>query len=70
MNHKRTAIVTGASRGIGKATAIRLAQDFDWVVAVARNIEILQITAEEIREGLSPCLLFKICATTMPLNGW
>jgi len=49
MIDKRTVIVTGASRGIGRATAIRLAKDFGLVVAVARNGESLQTTAAEIR---------------------
>jgi len=31
------AIVTGASQGIGRSTAIRLAQDFSVVVLAARN---------------------------------
>lgn len=41
----RTAIVTGASQGIGQSTAIRLAKDFDAVVLVARHREHLQETA-------------------------
>ena len=43
------AIVTGASSGIGKATAIRLAQDFSAVVIAARGGENLKRVAEEIR---------------------
>lgn len=39
------AIVTGASQGIGRATAIRLARDFGAVVLVARSREHLQDTA-------------------------
>ena len=36
---KRVAIVTGASRGIGRGLAKRLAKDGRHVVAVARNAE-------------------------------
>ncbi|CAN5332970.1 3-oxoacyl-[acyl-carrier-protein] reductase [soil metagenome] len=46
---RRTVIVTGASRGIGRATAIRLAQDFDLVVAVARSEADLEDSAAHIR---------------------
>lgn len=45
----RTAIVTGASRGIGRATAIRLARDFHAIVIVARSIDDLEATAAEIQ---------------------
>ncbi|HEY4075094.1 MAG TPA: SDR family oxidoreductase [Herbaspirillum sp.] len=43
------AIVTGASQGIGRATAIRLARDFSAVVLVARNGKNLNETAEEVK---------------------
>jgi len=43
-----TAIVTGASQGIGRATAIRLAKDFKAIVLVARNQEHLQETARSV----------------------
>jgi NAD(P)-dependent dehydrogenase (short-subunit alcohol dehydrogenase family) len=43
---KSVAIVTGASQGIGRATAIRLARDFDALVLVARNRAKLEETAE------------------------
>ena len=35
----RVALVTGASRGIGKAAAIRLAREFACVTLVARSAE-------------------------------
>lgn len=45
----RIAIVTGASQGIGRATAIRLARDFDAIVLVARSEEKLRETEHEVR---------------------
>jgi NAD(P)-dependent dehydrogenase (short-subunit alcohol dehydrogenase family) len=43
------AIVTGASQGIGRATAIRLARDFTALVLVARSRDKLEAVADEIR---------------------
>jgi 3-oxoacyl-[acyl-carrier protein] reductase len=45
----KVAIVTGASRGIGRATAIRVAQNFGAVVVVARNADLLESTAQEVK---------------------
>src|SRR4029077_19811803 len=45
---KTVAIVTGASQGIGLATALRLARDFSVIVLVARNKDNLEKTAAEI----------------------
>ncbi|MET4386497.1 NAD(P)-dependent dehydrogenase (short-subunit alcohol dehydrogenase family) [Bradyrhizobium sp. F1.4.3] len=39
---RSVAIVTGASSGIGRATAVRLARDFGAVVIAARSGEKLQ----------------------------
>lgn len=46
---KSVAIITGASQGIGRATAIRLARDFSALVLVARNRAKLDQTAEAVR---------------------
>jgi 3-oxoacyl-[acyl-carrier protein] reductase len=52
------AIVTGASQGIGRAAAIRLASDFKFVVLAARNKDKLQETAEAVKSaGAEPLAL-------------
>ncbi|MGH9715812.1 MAG: SDR family oxidoreductase [Candidatus Acidiferrales bacterium] len=45
------AIVTGASQGIGRSTAIRLSRDFSSVVLVARNEQALEEVAAAVREA-------------------
>src|SRR5579871_1692328 len=47
----RTAIVTGGSRGIGKAIALELAHEGVDVAIVARGVEALRTTAAEIAES-------------------
>ena len=55
---KSVAIVTGASSGIGRATALRLAQDFSAVVLVARNKDDLNAVAASIQPlGAEPLVL-------------
>jgi NAD(P)-dependent dehydrogenase (short-subunit alcohol dehydrogenase family) len=52
------AIVTGASQGIGRATAIRLARDFSSVVLVARGRANLDKTAIAVKAaGAQPLVL-------------
>jgi short-subunit dehydrogenase len=46
---KSVAVVTGASQGIGRSTAIRLARDFSALVLVARNRVNLDQTAEMVK---------------------
>jgi 3-oxoacyl-[acyl-carrier protein] reductase len=45
------AIVTGASQGIGRATAIRLARDFSAVVLVARGLQNFNEAAADVRSA-------------------
>jgi NAD(P)-dependent dehydrogenase (short-subunit alcohol dehydrogenase family) len=47
---KSVAIFTGASQGIGRSTAIRLARDFEALVLVARNRGKLEATAGQIEK--------------------
>jgi NAD(P)-dependent dehydrogenase (short-subunit alcohol dehydrogenase family) len=54
------AIITGASQGIGRATAIRLAQDFQSLVLVARNLENLEETARLLRSKGSKALVLDV----------
>ena len=48
---KTVAIVTGASQGIGRSTAIRLARDFSAIVLVARNGGALEEVADAVRKS-------------------
>jgi 3-oxoacyl-[acyl-carrier protein] reductase len=49
ITRKSVAIVTGASQGIGRATALRLARDFSVIVLVARDEDNLEKTAADAR---------------------
>jgi 3-oxoacyl-[acyl-carrier protein] reductase len=57
---RKIAIVTGASRGIGRATAIRLAQSYGGLVIAARDAQRLKKTADDVSaagaESLDVCV--------------
>ena len=58
MDQNIVAIVTGASHGIGRSTAIRLARDFSAIVLVARSGDALAKTEESVRAaGAEPLSL-------------
>jgi 3-oxoacyl-[acyl-carrier protein] reductase len=54
---KSVAIVTGASSGIGRATAIRLARDFGAIVLAARGADELASAAAEVRKAGAEALV-------------
>ena len=60
MGTKSVAVVTGASQGIGRATALRLARDFSAVVLVARDKENLETAASEITSVGAEAMVFAI----------
>jgi 3-oxoacyl-[acyl-carrier protein] reductase len=60
MTVKSVAIVTGASQGIGRATALRLAQDFSAVVVAARNKDELENTASAVTSAGAEPLIYAL----------
>jgi 3-oxoacyl-[acyl-carrier protein] reductase len=60
MEIKSVAVVTGASQGIGRATALRLARDFSAVVLVARDQDNLQTAASAIASLGAEALVFAV----------
>ncbi|MGA7234972.1 MAG: SDR family oxidoreductase [Bryobacteraceae bacterium] len=60
MQAESVAVVTGASQGIGRATAIRLARDFQAVVLAARQEQELEKTAAEVKAAGAEPLTFAL----------
>jgi 3-oxoacyl-[acyl-carrier protein] reductase len=54
------AVVTGASQGIGRSTAVRLARDFSAIVLVARNRAKLEETAKSVEAAGAATLILDI----------
>lgn len=61
---KSVAIVTGASSGIGRATAIRLAQDFGAIAVAARTAEQLEATGREVEAAGAEALALDLDLAT------
>jgi 3-oxoacyl-[acyl-carrier protein] reductase len=60
MTTKSVAIVTGASQGIGRATALRLARDFSVMVLVARDKDKLEGAASDVRSLGAQTMVFSL----------
>ena len=60
---KKTAIITGASRGIGKACALGLAQMGYHCIMIARNLELLEEVAQQIHANGGESSLFAVDLT-------
>jgi len=56
----KVAIVTGASRGIGRAISVALAQEAATIVLAARSIQQLQITAEQVTNAGGEAQIFQV----------
>lgn len=54
---KSVGVVTGASQGIGQATAVRLARDFSALALVARSRDNLEKTAQLVRSAGAEALI-------------
>ncbi|MDP7070996.1 MAG: 3-oxoacyl-[acyl-carrier-protein] reductase [Phycisphaerales bacterium] len=73
-DNRRVAIVTGASRGIGKSIAARLCADGHHVVLVARSGDAIEAAASELNAGggsaeACPCDLADDAAVDAMLEG-
>ena len=68
MQKKSVAITTGASQGIGRATAIRLARDFEAVILAARQEDELQKTAAAVQAAGAESLIFALDLREPPIS--
>jgi 3-oxoacyl-[acyl-carrier protein] reductase len=58
------AVVTGATQGIGRATALRLAKDFSALALAGRNAEALKEVAAEVKSSGAEPLAFGLDLST------
>jgi len=62
----KVVVITGGSEGLGRACALRFAQEGAWVAICARRKEILERTAEAIRHATSAEVLAVPADVTKP----
>ena len=62
----KVALVTGSSRGMGKATAVRLAREGCRVAMCARDGDALAAAAEMVRESSGASPFWQVCDLTQP----
>jgi 3-oxoacyl-[acyl-carrier protein] reductase len=58
------AVVTGATQGIGRATALRLAKNFSALALAGRNVEALEEVAAEVKSSGAEPLAFGLDLST------
>jgi NAD(P)-dependent dehydrogenase (short-subunit alcohol dehydrogenase family) len=63
----KVAIVTGATSGIGRATALRFAEAGARVALVGRNAQVLNVVASEIQVAGSEALAIRADVTVQPI---
>jgi len=61
--NNKTILITGASSGIGRATALALSKNKNRIIITARREELLKNLADEIKTNSSECLYFASDAT-------
>ena len=64
----KVAVVTGGSEGLGRATAMRLAQEGGHVVICARRKDVLERAAEAIRKQTGVQVLAQVADVTRPAD--
>lgn len=60
----KTALVLASSKGIGKATALKFAEEGAQVMITSRNEEVLKKTAQEIEEKTGSRVAYEVCDIT------